>query len=48
VGGARGTITESRDDQVEDGWVDAMGCVGPFYPKIVVFYVLCPRGSLVF
>jgi hypothetical protein len=25
-----------RRDQVEDGRVDATGCVGPFYPKIVV------------
>jgi hypothetical protein len=34
--------------EADDGWVDAMGCVGPFYPKIIVFYVLGPRGNLVF
>jgi hypothetical protein len=22
----------SREDQVEDGWVDTTGCIGPFYP----------------
>jgi hypothetical protein len=35
-------------DQVEDGRVDAMGCVGPDYPYFVVFYVLCPGDILVF
>jgi hypothetical protein len=30
----------SREDQVEDGRVDTTGCIGPFYLKIVVFYVL--------
>jgi hypothetical protein len=35
-------------DEGEDGWVDAMACVGPFYPKIIIFYVLGPRGNLVF
>jgi hypothetical protein len=25
-----------------------MDCVRPFYPKISVFYVLGPRGNLVF
>jgi hypothetical protein len=28
----------SRDNQVEDGWIDAMGYVGPFYPKSSFFY----------
>jgi hypothetical protein len=37
-----------RRVEVEDGWVDATGCVGPFCTKIVVFYVLGPRGNLVF
>jgi hypothetical protein len=44
-------MTSSRRlhrDQVEDGQVDAMGCVGPFYPKITIFYVLDPMGILVF
>jgi hypothetical protein len=35
-------------DQVEDGWVDAMGYVRPYYPYFVVFYVLDPRGIVVF
>jgi hypothetical protein len=32
----------------EDGWVDVTGCIGPFYPNFDVFYVLGPRGILVF
>jgi hypothetical protein len=35
-------------DEAEDRRVDATGCVGPFYPKIVVFYVLGPMGNLIF
>jgi hypothetical protein len=35
-------------DQVKDGWVDVMGCVGPCYPYFVIFYVLGPRGVVVF
>jgi hypothetical protein len=38
----------SREDQVEDGWVDATGYVRPFYPNFVVFPVLDLRGTLVF
>jgi hypothetical protein len=38
----------SRKNQVEDGWVDAIGCVRLLYLKIVIFYVLGPRGILVF
>jgi hypothetical protein len=34
--------------EVEDRCVDTMGYVGPFYPKIVVFYVLDRRCNLVF
>jgi hypothetical protein len=34
--------------EAEDGWVDAMGYIRPFYPKVVVFYVFGPRGNLVF
>jgi hypothetical protein len=37
-----------RKDQVEDRRVDTTGCVGPFNPNFVVFYVLCYRGNLVF
>jgi hypothetical protein len=36
-----------RGVEGEDGLVDAMGCVGPFYPKIVVFYVLSHMANLV-
>jgi hypothetical protein len=34
--------------QVEDGWIDAIGCVGPCYPYFTVFFLLGPRGNLVF
>jgi hypothetical protein len=34
--------------EAEDGWVDAAGYVRPFYPNFIIFYVLCPRGILVF
>jgi hypothetical protein len=37
----------SCEDEVEDGWVNAMGCIGLFYPKFVVFIVLGHKGSLV-
>jgi hypothetical protein len=37
-----------RRGQVEDGWVDAIGCVGPWYPYFVVFYVLGFRGIIAF
>jgi hypothetical protein len=33
--------------QVEDGWVDAMGCVRPYYPTFTVFIILGPRGIVV-
>jgi hypothetical protein len=33
-----------RYSQVEDGRVDAMGCVRPYYPTFVIFNVLGPRG----
>jgi hypothetical protein len=33
--------------QVEDGRIDAMGCVGPCYPTFAVFIVLGPRGIVV-
>jgi hypothetical protein len=36
-----------RRRQVEDGWVDAMGCVRPCYPTFTVFNVLGPRGIVV-
>jgi hypothetical protein len=34
--------------EAEDGWVDVMGCVRPFYPKIIDLYVLGLRCNLVF
>jgi hypothetical protein len=37
-----------RRDQVEDGWVDAMGYVVLCYPCFTVFFLLGPRGTLVF
>jgi hypothetical protein len=36
-----------RQRQIEDGRVDATGCVGPCYPTITVFNVLGPRGIVV-
>jgi hypothetical protein len=38
----------SSGDEVEDGWVDATGCIGLFYPNFVIFIVLDPKGILVF
>jgi hypothetical protein len=37
-----------RQNEVEDGQIDAMGYVGPCYPFFTVFYVLCLRGIVVF
>jgi hypothetical protein len=34
--------------QAEDGRVDAMSYIGPFYPRIAIFYVLGTRGIIVF
>jgi hypothetical protein len=34
--------------EAEDARVDAMTCIGPFSPNFAVFYVLGPRGILVF
>jgi hypothetical protein len=34
-------------DKAEDGWVDATGCIGLFYPNFTIFIVLCHKGSLV-
>jgi hypothetical protein len=38
----------SREDEVNDGQVDATGCVGPCYPYFIIFYVLGTRGILTF
>jgi hypothetical protein len=37
----------SRGDEVEDIWVNVMGCIGLFYPNFTVFIVLGHKGSLV-
>jgi hypothetical protein len=37
----------SRGDKVEDGRVDATGCIGLFYPNFVIFFVLGNKGSLI-
>jgi hypothetical protein len=36
-----------RRGQIEDGQVNAMGCIGPFYPKIIISIVLGPMGIVV-
>jgi hypothetical protein len=38
----------SREDEVKDGWVDAMSYIGLFYPNFAIFIVLGPRGIVVF
>jgi hypothetical protein len=35
-------------DEAEDRWVDVIGCARPLYPNFAVFYVLGPRGIVVF
>jgi hypothetical protein len=42
MGGARGTIARLRQRQVEDGRVNAMGCVGPCYPYLCHFQCIRP------
>jgi hypothetical protein len=37
----------SCEVHVEDGHVDATGCIRPCYPYFVIFYVLDPRGIVV-
>jgi hypothetical protein len=36
-----------RQKQVEDGWVNAMGYVGPYYLTFAVFNVFGPKGTIV-
>jgi hypothetical protein len=36
-----------RRVEAEDGHVDAMGCIGIFYPNFAVFFVLGHKGSLI-
>jgi hypothetical protein len=35
-----------RGNEVEDGWIDVMGCIRVFYPNFIVFIVLGHKGSL--
>jgi hypothetical protein len=37
----------SRGDEAEDGRVDAMGCIGLFYPNFAIFVILGHKSSLV-
>jgi hypothetical protein len=37
----------SCGDEVENRWVDVMGCIGLFYPNFAIFVVLGYKGSLV-
>jgi hypothetical protein len=37
-----------RRDQVEDGRVNVMNCIGPCYPCFIIFIVLGHRNNLVF
>jgi hypothetical protein len=37
----------SRGDEAKDRQVNAMGCIGLFYPNFVVFIVLANKSSLV-
>jgi hypothetical protein len=36
-----------RQRQIEDGWVNATDCIGPYSPSFVVFNVLVTRGTVV-
>jgi hypothetical protein len=42
------SLWRSREVQAEDGRVEAMDYIGPFYPNFTIFTVLCPRGISVF
>jgi hypothetical protein len=46
-GGAVASSWRSHGDKADDGGVDAMGCIGLFYPNFVVFIVLCHKDNLV-
>jgi hypothetical protein len=37
-----------HQDKAKDRRVDAIGCVGPFYPIIIVSTILGSRGIVVF
>jgi hypothetical protein len=38
---------KSREDGVEDGWVDVMSCIRLFYPNFTIFVVLDHKDILV-
>jgi hypothetical protein len=42
------SLQRSREDEVEDGRVDATDCIGLFYPNFVIFIEIGTRGILVF
>jgi hypothetical protein len=42
------SLQRSHRDEAKDGRVDAMGCIGLFYPNFAVFIVLGHKGNLVF
>jgi hypothetical protein len=42
------TLWRLRRVEVEDGWVDTIGCVGPLYLKIIISSVLGPKRVVVF
>jgi hypothetical protein len=42
------SLRMSHEDEVEDGWVDATGCIRLFYRYLAIFVVLRPRDILVF
>jgi hypothetical protein len=33
--------------EVEDEWINAMGCIGLFYPNFAIFFVLGHKCSLI-
>jgi hypothetical protein len=47
AGGATAPSRRLRQRQVEDEWVDAMGCVGPCYHTFAVFNILGHRDIVV-
>jgi hypothetical protein len=36
----------SCGDEAKDGWIDATGCIGIFYPNFAIFVVLGHKGNL--
>jgi hypothetical protein len=48
MGGAPGTIAEVAPEASYRWTVDATGCIGPCYPCFAVFFLLGPRGIIVF